>query len=93
MSKPRKYTEEIHIDRLTTMLSGNRTICDSCPAARYYSGNNSCVEPWTNNPCRICAEFVGLEHNGGLSCPCMRLGDEEAYNTTIKKLEEIGIKL
>jgi len=94
MLRKKEYTREIHIKRLTAILSSNKNVCMSCPAAKYYSGSNSCIDLWTNNACRICAEFVGVKYLGGLSCPCLKLGDEEeALNVTILKLEEEGITI
>jgi len=90
MARKREYTEDIHIDRLVAILSNNRILCNSCPAAKGYSGSHSCVELWTNDPCPICAEFVGVDYFRSIACPCIRLGDEEAYNITIQKLEEMG---
>lgn len=91
MPRKREYTREIHIKRLAAILSSNKPLCNSCPAARYYSGNYNCVDLWTNNTCKICAEFVGYSPRHTVDCPCIRFGDEEAIDITILKLEEEGI--
>jgi len=91
MPRKREYTREIHIIRLASILSSNKILCKSCPAARYYSANFNCVELWTNKACKICTEFVGMNYADQLGCPCLRLGEEEALNITILKLEEEGI--
>ena len=93
MTIKKEYTREIHIKRLVATLSSNKTLCDSCPAAKNYSGNNSSVELWTNTPCTICADFVGYHPRHTVDCPCIRFGDEEAFDITIKKLIEEGITI
>jgi hypothetical protein len=91
MTRKKEYTREIHIERLAAILSGNKGLCNCCPAAKYYDANHNCVELWTNKACEICTEFVGINYHGQLGCPCLRYGDEEALNITIQKLEEEGI--
>jgi len=88
----REYTTEIHIDRLVAILN-SKDLCNSCPAAKYYNGNHNCMDLWSNEPCAICCEFVGYRARYAVDCPCVKLGDIEAYDTTIKKLREVGITI
>jgi len=89
MTRTREYTKEIHIKRLVKILSSNKPLCDSCPAAKFFSGSRNCTELWTNDPCEVCREFIEL--NTKYCCPCIMLNSTGAYNITIQKLKEIGI--
>lgn len=93
MLKRKEYTREIHIERLSKLLDSNKALCNCCPSAKYYSGSNSSVKLWFNNPCNICCEFVGYKPRHTIDCPCMKLGDTEALNITLKKMEEEGIAI
>lgn len=89
MIKRKEYTKEIHIERLTAIISDNeKVICNLCPAAIDYSSTSSCDILWSNNACRICTGFVGLSI---IYCPCIKLGEEEALKITLLKLEEEGV--
>jgi hypothetical protein len=90
MTKKREYTREIHIKRLAAILNSNKTLCNCCPAAKYYNGNHNSVDLWTNNACLICADFVGYHPRHTVDCPCIRFGDQEAHNITLLKMEAEG---
>lgn len=93
MSRKKEYTREIHIKRLAAVLSSNKTLCSSCPAAKHYNGNHNSIDLWTNNACLICADFVGYYPKHTVECPCIKFGDEKAFEITIKKMEKEGYSI
>jgi hypothetical protein len=88
MIEKREYTKEIHIERLTAIISSNKKdIYNLCPAAIDYNNSsiNSFDMPWSNDACLICADFIGV------SCPCLKLEEDEVLEITLLKLKEEGI--
>lgn len=89
----RKYTEKIHAQRLLRMLE-KKDPCAHCPASEFFSGNNSAIDLWADepNPHKICNEFLDfpLGSYSTHMCPCHKFGRKEALKRTWIALEEKG---
>lgn len=85
---PRKYTVEVHAERLEQMLVlGN--VCYKCPGApRFQTGVGFCSGLERSEVCKICQEFVGLTPYVRGRCPCARLGSEEAIQRSWEALNQ-----
>jgi len=87
----RVYTEAIHAKRVGKMLL-KTNVCRKCPAAPYFDGAARISKKWSpkSDPCKICAEFVGVVPDDWQSCPCSVLGKDEAIRRTWEVLKQKG---
>jgi hypothetical protein len=89
----KKYSEEIHIERLRKMLNSKKEPCGYCPAAPRFSTYCNWRDTWADrpHPCEICRLTIGLqarEMNGTFPCPCHVLDAEEAMRKAKLLVEE-----
>lgn len=93
-----KYTRKIHLERLKKMMELDEPCC-WCPAHIGFRYGDDHYYPTSSDPCRVCAETVGIELGEGperitdsmwqgSKCPCFVLGKEEALRRTLEVLEE-----
>ena len=81
------YDEKVHAERLMKILENDKT-CNMCPAGRRYGRLNVYNMMWSNRPCRVCWKFI--KSYDSHSCPCHKLGAEEATKRSWLALEEKG---
>lgn len=86
---PRKYTHEIHVQRLEKMLSST-DVCKKCPAGPHFVWKGGLGTMWSGDdsgPCAICMTFVGMSWTS-IHCPCTTLGKEEAIRRSERAIKQ-----
>ena len=85
-----EYTEKIHAERLLKMLENRKNPCACCPANPYYNPEFERGGLWENDPCLVCAAFLGMKFDWRNPCPCLNLGRPESIKRTWLAIEEKG---
>jgi hypothetical protein len=89
MEHPREYTTRIHAARLLAMLRQG-SISIKCPAAyRFFYEDMPNEGNWSNDPCKVCADFISCHTRRGIRCPCLVLGEEEAVERSKEALNNL----
>lgn len=84
-----EYTVDIHKERLMKFIHEGDLI-NKCPSVPDFNGAYDPKSWWSNNPCKICLNFIDLTSDNYdplvVKCPCARLGCKEALSKTLKAL-------